>query len=255
MNYSAITAKVGNITSGPSGTSSDGDYVNMAAHDLYEADRWSWLESKMSVTLVASQRAYTILGTSPVLTDCAGIYDVELVLTASGAATRLVYFPPQEFSRCFAHCFTNSEPGGWTIQGGTAATTSATVVSGGQQQLVLSHPPTATAAQGVTLSVLYWRSAASVEMSATTDVPLAPVPLHRLIVQRACAIAMEQNLMFDMAEGYQRSYDEGLARAMDADKANRFSDMEMVEIRPRLVASPQSPASPRATNSPYPMAS
>lgn len=252
MNLSALAAQVGNITSSQS-TANDNGFVNEAAHDLYEADRWSWLESKMSVTLVAGQKGYNILGTTPVVTDCAGVYDVELVLTASGAATRLVYFPPQAFSRCFAHCFTNSEPAGWTILGGVGATTSATVLSGGQQQLVLSHPPTATAAQGVTLNVYYWRSAASVEMAATTDVPLAPVPLHRLIVTRACAIAMERNLMFDMAAGYQRSYDEGLQRAMESDKANRFSDFEQIEIRPVPVADPRG-VQPKASTSPYPSA-
>lgn len=253
MNLSQLTAEVGNITSSTS-TARDGGFVNEAAHDLYTSDRWSWLESKMSVTLVAGTRAYKVAGTTPLITDCDGVYDVELVMTTAGAAVRLLYYPPQLFSRAFAHCFTNSQPAGWTILGGTGATTSATVVQGGQQELVLSHPPTAVAAQGVALTVYYWRSAAGIEMTATTDVPLAPTQLHRLIVTRACAIAMERNLMFQEAAGYQRAYQEGLARAMETDKANRFSDFEQVEIRPVPVSDPRAPSS-ASQQRPYPVAS
>lgn len=253
MNLSQLAAQVGNITSSQA-TTNDNGFVNEAAHEVYEADRWSWLESKMAVTLVAGQKGYVIQGTSPVVTDCAGVYAVELVLTASGAAVKIPYYPPQLFSRAFAHCFTNSEPSGWTILGGTAATTPSTVVSGGQQSLTLNYPPTAATAQGVTLNVYYWRSGASIEMTATTDVPLAPVGLHRIIVDKACEIAMTRNLMFDMAAGYQRKYLEGLQSAMESDKANRFSDFEQMEIRPVPVGNPQG-AAPKAVNAPYPVAS
>ena len=251
--FSVLYGQVGNLTASTA-TSNDKLFTNEAYHDVNAASRWSWLESKMSVTLVAGTKTYTILGTTPLVTDCDGIYDVELVLTASGAATRLVQCTPQFMSRCFAHCFTNSEPSMWAIIGGTAATTSATVVQGGQQQLVLNYPPTAVAAQGVTLNVYYWRSAASIAMSADTDVPLVPVPYERLIIMRACAIAMERNLMFQEAAGYMRAYDEALARAIQADRANRFSDFEMAEIRAVPQMDPRTPQLQPATQ-PYPVAS
>lgn len=225
-----LYSEVGNMT--PStGTTRDKLFVNEAYHDVNARRRWSWLETTGSITLVAGTRGYVLLGTTPALTDCDGVFDVEMVMTAAQATVRLPYCSPQTFSRLFAHCFTQTQPSLWTILGGTAAANSAAVVSGGQQQLTLNYPPLATAGNGVTLTCRYWRSLATAEMSADADVPIMPAQYHNLIITRAAAIAMTRYGLYGDAQQHERDFQEMLQAADVADSANRFSDFETVEMR------------------------
>lgn len=230
MQFSTIYSQVGNLTSSLA-TSSDKFWVNEAYQDINQSRRWSWLQSSTSVPLVAGQRGYTILGTTPVVTDFDSPISVTLELTASGARKKLPRVDPQLFEDLTGHVFTNSQPMMWTMQGGTAATTAATVVQGGQQQLIISPPPSATAGSGVNLIIRYWRNAASIEMTADTDIPIIPAAYHRMIVFRACSMAMTSNLMSQDAQGFERDYELQLAKAIAADQAMYDGDNDTIVLK------------------------
>lgn len=251
-----LYTEVGNLT--PStGVARDKLFMNMAYHHTISCRRWSFIESTGTIALVAGTRGYVTQGTSPSLTDCDGVYDVQLQLTSAAAGVRLPYASPQMFSSLTAHVFTNSQPVCWTTLGGAAATTSATVVSGGQQSLTLSHPPVATAGAGVNLLCRYWRSAASIEMSADTDVPIFPVQYHDMLVSKACSIAMNRYGMPQDAIGHEKDFQERLAAADLADGANRFADFATIEMRtlPQLDNRVgQTPATYNPSAVPYPYA-
>ena len=230
MNYGQIWGQVSNLTPSTS-TANDQAWVNWGYHEFLEASQWSFREASTTVALVAGTKAYTVLGTAPSLTDFDTMIKVELEMTAGGARIPLPQAAPQNFSRLFSHCFTNSQPVAWTILGGAPASTSGTVVSGGQQQLTLSHPPTAVAGQGVNLFCRYLRAADGIEMTANADVPIAPNRYHRLIVLKSAAYAAEMLAMGeDVVQGFERQYQAGLATAIGQDLAARSSDAEMLEI-------------------------
>lgn len=240
MQFSAIVSEVGNLTSSLSSTR-DKLFVNEAYHDILSHRRWSFLASTTSVALVAGQRGYVVLGTSPVITDFDGPISVTIEVTAGGWRKKLPRVDPQTFEDWFAHSSTNGDPVVWTIQGGTAATTSATVVQGGQQSIILGPPPVATAGHGVNMLLRYWRSAASIEMSADTDIPIIPTQYHNLIITRACAIAMERNVMLADAAGYQQSYEKQLAAMVDTDQAMYSGDNTTLILMPPIDVPNQAP--------------
>jgi hypothetical protein len=231
IQFSTIYSQVGNLTSSQA-VSNDKQFTNEAYADIASRRRWSWLQSTSTIALVAGQTGYTILGTTPQATDFGSPISVTLQLTSAAAGIELGRMDTQTFERFTAHSFTNSQPLFWTIQGGTAASTSATVVSGGQQQIVVKPPPAATAGSGVNLIVRYWRSLSSISMSADSDVPLMPADQHQMIITRACAIAMERNLQFDLAAGFQRSFQEQLAAAIDTDQAMYSGDNNTMILKP-----------------------
>lgn len=231
MQFSTLYGQVGNLTSSQA-VAFDKQITNEAYADIASRRRWSWLQSTTTVPLVAGTKAYTVLGTTPSIVDFDAPIAVSLELTASAARRKLYRMDPQTFDDFAGHSFTNSQPLVWTIQGGTAASTSATVVSGGQQQIVVKPPPAATAGSGVNLIVRYWRSLSSISMSADSDVPLMPGDQHQMIITRACAIAMERNLQFDLAAGFQRSFQEQLAAAIDTDQAMYSGDSNTMILKP-----------------------
>ncbi len=239
MQFSQIYAEVGNLT--PStGVARDKQFVNEAYHSLNSERRWSWLVSTTSVALVAGQRSYVVLGTSPVVTDFDSPISVTLELTASGARRKLPRVDAQFFEDLTGHISTNAEPFVWTIQGGTAATTPSAVVQGGQQAIIV-NPPIATAGHGVNLLIRYWRSASSIEMSADTDVPILPANLHHMIIDLACAKAMTRYNMAADAQMFMQSYQSQLAKAMDADQAMWSGDNDTLVLMPPVQVSNQSP--------------
>jgi hypothetical protein len=224
-----LYSEVGNLT--PStGVARDKYFTNQGYHHVLAMRRWSFLESFGTVTLVAGTRDYQV--STGTMLDCDGIFDVTLVLTAAAAQVRIPYCTPQMMSRVFAHCFTNSQPSMWTMQGGSAiAATSAAVVAGNAPMLRLNYPPTAVAGSGVTLSCRYWRSAASIEMTADADLPILPVQYHNMIVSKALALAMNRYGLAADGAAHERDFQEQLQAADVADAANRFADFEQVEMR------------------------
>lgn len=224
-----LYSEVGNLT--PStGVTRDKYFVNQAYHFVCSMRRWSFLESVGTVTLVAGTRDYqTSTGT---MLDCDGIFDVSLVLTAASATIRLPYCTPQMMSRVFGHCFTQSQPSMWTMQGSpTLAATPGAVVAGNAPFLRLNYPPVAIAGSGVSLVCKYWRSVATIEMTADADIPILPSQYHNLITSKALALAMNRYSLPDMAATHERDFLEQLQAADIADAANRFADFEQVEFR------------------------
>lgn len=251
-----IYTEVGNLTPSTA-VARDKQFVNWAYHDILSRRRWSFLETTGSITLVAGTRGYVTQGTTPSLVDCDGVFDVSMLLTAAQSSVRLAYCTPQMHSRIFSHVFTNSQPSTWTTLGGTAAATSGTVVSGGQQQLTLNYPPAAIAGSGVSLTCKFWRSAASIEMSADADVPIIPVQYHNMIITRAVALAMTRYSMFNEAAGHMKDFEEQLQAADIADGASRFADFETLEMRtlPQLDNRVgQTPNTYNPASIPYPVA-
>lgn len=239
MIFSQIYSEVGNLT--PStGVARDKAFTNEAYHTLNTERRWSWLVSTTSVALVAGQRTYVMLGTSPTVTDFDSPISVTLELTSGGARKKLPRVDAQFFEDLTGHMSTNAEPFVWTIQGGTAATSSAAVVQGGQQSIVV-NPPVASAGHGVNLLVRYWRSAASIEMSADTDVPIIPAQFHHALIDLACAKAMTRYNMAADAQMFMQSYQSQLAKMMDADVAMWSGDNDTLALLPPIQIPSQSP--------------
>lgn len=236
--FSTLYAEVGNLT--PStGVARDKLFTNQAYKDVCQARRWSWLAASTTVPLVAGTRTYKLLGTTPVVTDFDAPISVVLEVTASGSRKKLPRMDPQFFDDLLGHCSTNSEPIAWTIQGDLAATTSAAVIQGGQQSLVVGPPPIATAGHGVNLIIRYWRSPATVLMTADADLPIVPVQYEDLIIQRACSRAMLAYRLDNTQ--FQRDYEARLASAMDADMAVYTGDNDTLILQPPIQIPAQSP--------------
>lgn len=244
--FSVLYGEVGNLT--PStGVARDKLFTNLAYQYINQRRRWSWLQSSTTFALVAGTRTYKLLGTTPVVTDFDSPISLTLELTASGARRELRRCSPQMFEDLCGHVSTNSEPMVWTIQGDLAATTSAAVIQGGQQSLVVGPPPVATAGHGVNLIFRYWRSGATVAMTADTDLPLIPVQYEDMLIARACAIAMRQYGMMADSQAYQRDFDEMLQAAMDTDQAVYTGDnLEVVYKQ-----APQTPTQVPVTQATY----
>lgn len=247
MQFSTLYSQVGNLTASTA-VSNDKQFTNEAYADIASRRRWSWLQSTATIPLVAGTKTYTVLGTTPGVTDFGSPISVTLQLTTAGAGVELMRMDTQTLERSTAHSFTNSQPLFWAIQGGTAAATSATVIQGGQQVLVVAPPPAAVAGSGVNLIVRYWRSLASISMAADSDVPLMPAEFHQMIITRACAVAMERNLMFDLAAGFQRSFQEMLAAAIDTDQAMYSGDNQQMILKPVPMENPQVPVTQATYN-------
>lgn len=240
MQFSVIYASVGNLTSSLA-TNFDKQITNEAYQDILQRRRWSFLASTTSVALVASQRTYKVLGTSPVVTDFDAPISVTLEVTASGARVKLPRVDPQLFEDLTGHSFVNGVPMMWTVQGDTAATTPAAVVQGGQQSIVVAPPPTASAGQGVNLLIRYWRNAASIEMSADTDIPILPTAYHHMIITRACSMALTRNLQRADAAGFEQDFQSQLSAAIDADQSMYAGDNDTVVLKPVIQTPSQAP--------------
>lgn len=162
--------------------------VNDAQNTIISRRGWSWrIGTSSAVALVASQQAYNLTGTSPVVTDFGGMIDVLLEMTSGGPRHKLDSATQQVFDSLSAHSRVPGTPSIWAVSGGSVPSTPATVLSGGNQQLLLYPIPVATAGNGVNVFLRYWRSTASVQMTADTDVPIVPVEHHMVIADLAIA--------------------------------------------------------------------
>lgn len=162
--------------------------VNDAQNTILSRRGWSWkTHTSPAVALVASQQAYQLTGTSPVVTDFGGMIDVHLELTASGSRHKLIEASQQVFDDLSVHSRVNGVPSVWSVAGGSAPSSSATVLSGGNVQLLVWPIPIATAGNGVNVYCRYWRSTASVQMTADSDLPIVPVEHHMVIADLAIA--------------------------------------------------------------------
>lgn len=204
-------------------------WVNWAYHEFLDRRRWSFLEtSSAAVALVASQQGYVLTGTSPVITDFAGMISVTLEMTASGSRHKMWEADAQTFEAMTAHSRVIGVPALFTVQGGTAASTSSAVVSGGQTALQLWPIPVATAGNGVNLFLRYDRSAAGIELSADSDVPIIPVSFHSALILGATAYGMAAYNQPQEAAQWKQMFLSRIEEAARADSSTRNRDSQRI---------------------------
>jgi hypothetical protein len=215
-------------------------WVNAAYQEFLNRRKWSFLETtSAAVPVVASQQSYVVLGTSPVVTDFNGMISVELELTASGARVPLCEMDPQTFVQRTAFSRVNGCPAFWTILGGTAQSSSANVLSGGTQALALWPIPINTAGNGVNVFLRYDRSAASVEMSADSDVPIIPAQYHFALVHGALAIGYGTFNQDNQSNSERQKFMLRMEEAAREDDSMRVRDSLRVQMVQQPVMNPQ----------------
>jgi hypothetical protein len=215
-------------------------WVNAAYQEFLTRRKWSFLETtSAAIPLVASQQSYVLLGTSPVVTDFNGMISVELELTASGARVPLREMDPQTYVTCTAHSRVNGAPAFWSIVGGTAQASASAVLSGGTQALSLWPIPINTAGNGVNIFCRYDRSAAGIEMSATTDVPILPAQYHYALIDGAIAIGYKTFNQDSQAEAARRTFMLRMEEAAREDESMRMRDLQRVQLVQQAWLSPQ----------------
>lgn len=207
--------------------------VNAAYQEFMSARQWSFRESSTTtIALTAGQIHYVLLGTSPVVTDFDGLIDVVLELTSGGIKKPLPEMEQADIDRYFGHCTTNAEPVAYCVQGGLAATSSSAVNQGGSQQLKLVPPPLATAGHGEKLTLRYFRSIASMEMSANTDVPLVPAQYHYALVTGGNANLAQAIGNAQRYAEYRALFQQRIQEAVVADMGMRLRDHVVLVPRP-----------------------
>jgi hypothetical protein len=206
-------------------------WVNQAYQEFLTRRKWSFLETtSAAVPLVASQQNYVLLGTSPVVPDFNGMISVEMDLSTAGARVPLREFAPQDFVICTSHSRSNGVPAFWATLGGVAQANSASVLSGGNQALALWPIPLATATNGQNVFIRYDRSAASIEMSADTDVPIMPAQYHFALIHGACAIGYSTYNQEGQAGSERQKFMLRMEEAAKEDDSMRARDVQRVQI-------------------------
>jgi hypothetical protein len=194
-------------------------WVNWAQHEIVSHRAGRGASSRRTPSLVPLRsRRTNLTGTSPVTPDFGGLIDVQLEITASGARKTLTGADQQVFDDLAAHSRVNGVPSVYTVSGGAPQTTSAAVLSGGNQQLLLWPIPTAAAGQGVNVFLRYWRSLASVELSADSDKPIIPVAHHAIIVEYAVAYGYTILGLTQQAQGFLALANQRLERMVMEDE-------------------------------------
>lgn len=205
--------------------------VNGAYQEFMAARQWSFRESSVStIALVAGTATYTLLGTSAVVTDFDGLIDVVLEDSSGGDKKPLTEMQQADFDRVFGHVTTNAEPAVYCVRGGTPAASAAAMTQGGQQQLALSPPPLATATHGEKLTIRYFRSVGTMEMSATTDVPLLPAQYHYALIAGGNAYMAEAIGNMQRAAMYRAIFEKRIGEASISDQGMRIRDKQLLQF-------------------------
>ena len=237
MNYGQIWGHVSNRFPGTQDALCQ-IWANQTVQDISSARQWYWQEAIAPITLVAGQEAYPLRGTGTlVLPDYQAMIDVRLELTTGGAGGDLTKLEEDQYDRMIAHARAgpNGIPFIYCIGGGAPPTTSAAIRMG-EELLNVFPKPLATAANGQTLVCRYRRE--TIEMVATTDVPLIPDDYHQVIVAGAIAIGKAENQHSD-ADRWQARYEKGLERMMKIDDASRRREQNMLQQAPERVENQQ----------------
>src|SRR3954464_12286868 len=166
--------------------------VNWAYHEWLAARGWSYRESTVaSIALAAGTKTYVLLGSSPVVPDFDGLISVGLEMNTGGSIDPMFEMLQPDFDRFCGRMISNGEPTFYCVRGGTPSGTSAAMTQGGQQQIQISPPPLATADHGQALKIAYFRSLATMEMAADTDIPILPAGYHSALILGAKAYMAE----------------------------------------------------------------
>ena len=218
-----------------------GQWVNAAYNDILGRRGWSWRESApTAVALVASQEAYALTGTAPVVPDFGGMIEVLMELSTNGARVKLKPCDQQTYDDITAHSRDNGVPAIYTVNGGAPATTSATVTAGGQTQLRVWPVPLATATNGQQLLIRYFRGVGTVQLSANGDIPLLPVEFHDAIVLRACARGLIANDQEENAKAFMVQFEERMQQMIAEDERIRpIRDQRMLKLVPPVEPDPR----------------
>lgn len=233
--------------------------VIAAYHEWLAARQWSYRESSSStLALTASQAAYTLLGTSPIVPDFDGLIDVVLEMSTGVDLKKLTEMYQSDFDQVFGHVTTAGEPAVYCVRGGTPAANAAAVTQGGQQQLVLGPPPLATAAHGQKLTLRYFRSVGTMELSADSDVPLIPAQYHYALITggnayMAEAIGSQQKFM-----QFRPMFEKRISEAISTDMGLRGKDRQLLVMQSGASVYPitgQTPATLDLATRPYDRAS
>lgn len=206
-------------------------WVNQCVQDISSEREWYWQEVISSFALVAGQESYPLRGTGTLaVPDFQAVIDVRLELTTGGAGGDLTKFKEDDYDRMTAHARggPNGIPVLYCIGGQAPPTTSATIRQG-EEALNVFPKPLATAGNGQTIVMRYRRE--TIEMVATTDVPLIPDDYHQVILAGAIAIGKAENQHSDAAFWQQR-YEKGLARMVKIDDASRRREKNMMQQEP-----------------------
>lgn len=230
--------------------------VNSAYHEFMSAREWSFRESSMAaIPLVAGTATFTLLGTTPVVTDFDGMIDVVIERTTGGDRDALIELLQGDFDRVFGKCTTNGDPVAYCIRGGAPNSTSATIVQGGQQQLAISPPPIATAGHGQNLILRYFRSVGSMELSGDNDVPLIPTQYQEALILGGNAyMAASVGANLQKAQNWRTLFKERVQEASAADMGQRGKDRQLMVFAPGAMVYPitgQSPATWSPETRPY----
>lgn len=221
LNFDTTTAASGNTKI----------WTNWGQHWFLTARRWSELETIVTVASVSGQADYVVIGTSPIVTDFDGMIDVRHNLANAGTTfAKLRYLQQQDFDDYFAVAgATPGIPVFYTLRGGAPQTTSATILSGGNQALSVWPVPNYIGS----FRVSYFRSVASCEMTADTDVSIVPVQYQQAIVHKATAIGLAIKGQMIPSNVHEQLANEILQKAIAADSMQRTGDMS-AENRPQI---------------------
>lgn len=239
LNFDTTTASSGNTKI----------WTNFGQHWFLSSRMWSFLEAVVVVASVNGQADYVLAGTSPIVTDFASMIDVRHNLANAGAQfTKLRYKQQQDFDDEFAVAASNTGiPVYYTIRGGAPQTTSATILSSGNQALSIYPAP----AYIGSLKVSYFRSVASCEMTADTDVSIVPVQYQQAIVHKATAIGLALKGQMIPSNVHEQLANEILQKAIAADSTTRTGDLS-AEDRPQIANRfPPNPGLANPNENPY----
>lgn len=203
-----------------------------AYHEFMHFRQWSFREITVgSIALSAGVAKYTLLGTAPVLTDFDGLIEVGLEMNTGGEVRPLPEMPQSDFDRVFGHVKTNAEPAVYCVRGGAAAASAAAMLQGGQQQLQLSPPPVNTADHGQALQISYFRSVATAEPSANTDIPLVPAQFHYALIVGGKAYLAESIGNLQKGQVFRSIFQQRMAEAAGSDAGLRLRDRQLLTFQ------------------------
>jgi hypothetical protein len=225
-------------------------WLNQSQQWFLGGRRWSFLEASQTVASVSGQAPYTLVGASAIVTDFAQLIDVQHNLAnASANFAKLRYLKQQDFDDMFA--ITGATPGPpifYTIRGGTPVSSSASVVPGGLQQLVVWPVPNYIGS----FKLSFFRNAASIAMTADSDLSLVPDEYVNALIWKAAAIGLTGKGQMIQAGQLEQMASEIRAQAVAADSIARNGDFppeDQPTTPPSIPPNPAAGANPQ--NSPY----
>lgn len=225
-------------------------WANQAVQWFLSKRRWSILEAAVTFASVSGQADYVLAGTAPVVTDFGQMIDLQHN-QANGGTTfvKLQYLDQQTFHRITAVAgATVGIPIFYTIQGGAPQTTSATILGGGNQRA------TVWPIQGYigSFHASYFRSVASCQMTATTDVSIIPEEWLPAVIMRAAGYGLLTKGQVLQGQELMTLADQLAQQAIESDTVARRGDPAPEDQSTVGTAQPANPAAGASPgNTPY----